>query len=132
MAEQKDLKIGIGKVNQRLVELGGVARADVLRAALGSGLELVVEYAKEHVAVLSGDLQRSIHYEVTATDENAEGRAGSNLEYAMASEYGLEVYGINRKPHPYMRPAIEGREHIVRAEVAEALRTAIHKQLGTR
>jgi HK97 gp10 family phage protein len=130
MAEQKDLKIGIGRVNQRLLELQEVARAEVLKAALGAGLELVVNGAKELVPVLSGDLQRSIHYEVTATHDNAEGRVGSNLDYAMAAEYGLEKYGINRKPSPYMRPAIEGKEDAVRTEVVEALRAAIHKALG--
>lgn len=61
--------------------------------------------ARRLVPVLSGDLMRSIEHEEELDGAVAVGRVGSNLDYALAVEKGIE--GRPGYPiQPYLAPAI--------------------------
>lgn len=59
--------------------------------------------AKQHVAVDTANLQRSITHEVTMVEGGGFVRIGSNVEYAIFQEVGT----IFHPAHPYLRPAME-------------------------
>lgn len=73
-----------------------------------AGLEIIGQegerVAKEHVAVDTGNLRRSITHELGQHDKlNPYVRIGTNVEYGLFQEIGTE-----RMPaHPYLRPAFE-------------------------
>ena len=67
---------------------------------------MVVRDAKKLCPVDTGRLRASITHEIEGTT----GRVGSNVEYARAVELGSEDPAYNRRPQPYLRPALHKNE----------------------
>lgn len=67
---------------------------------------MVVRDAKILCPVDTGRLRASITHEI----EGITGRVGSNVEYARAVELGSEDPAYQRRPQPYLRPALHKNE----------------------
>lgn len=87
------------------------------RELTGGEMEVFLEYvgqqgekiAKEHVAVDTGNLRRSITHEVTMRRKPFV-RIGTNVRYGIYQELGTRYHPA----HPYLRPALNALKAIVR------------------
>ncbi len=124
----------LGRMRKALPRMMGVA--------LTAGAAPLVNRAKELCLYKTGNLRRSIHFgDLVIGPGFAEGKAGTNLEYAAAQENGATIVPKNAKmlhwvtdsgedvfarsvtipPHPYMRPAAAETVPLVAAATARAL-----------
>jgi hypothetical protein len=117
-----------------------------LELALAAGALLVVNAAKENAPVVTGTLRRSLHVggftELTPDFAAGEGyddiggnhsdatgahlELGTDLAYAARIEFGfigIDALGrsYHQEPAPYLRPAWDGTEDAMQAEVMAAL-----------
>ncbi len=76
------------------------------KKAINKACLLVVRDAKILCPVDTGRLRSSITHEIEGTT----GRVGSNVEYARIVELGSEDPAYNRRPYPYLRPALHKNE----------------------
>lgn len=111
---------GMGSLNRKLGNMDRATRGKALETAVLSGLNLIVNEAKERVHILTGNLQRSIHAEAHADGTTAEGRAGTNVDYAQTEEF-------RPGDHAYLRPAYDEQKEAAKREVREALRLLIRQ-----
>jgi len=114
MASGADVK-GVEQLNATLKGLIQKASGSNLETAVLAGLLPISNAAKEIVHKVSGNLARSIHNEASSSGNTAEGRSGTNAEYAAAEEF---------RPggdHAYMRPAYDKKKKAALQEVADVL-----------
>lgn len=124
----------LARMRQALPRMMGVA--------LTAGAQPLVNRAKELAPYRTGNLRRSIAFgDLVVGPGFAEGRAGTNLEYAAAQEYGATIVpkharilhwvaesgedvfarSVTIPPHPYMRPAAAETVPLVAATTARVL-----------
>lgn len=113
---------GTDELNSTLKALAAKATGQNLAAALRAGALVIETPAKAKAPVLTGNLRRSIHTEVSTGGEKAEARVGTNVEYATVVEFGTS----NRPPKPYLRPAYDENRGKALDEV-----TAVLQELTT-
>ena len=63
---------------------------------------MVESDAKRFVAVDTGRLRSSITHEITESKDEVRGVVGTNVDYAIAQEYGTS----KQSGHAYLRPAL--------------------------
>lgn len=113
---------GVDELVAKLRSMGAAVAGARLEAALRAGLLPVQNQAKINVHKITSTLARSIHTETAATGPYAaEGRCGSNLEYARREEY------LAGGGHAYLRPAWDAKQGEARDEVREALRELVRQ-----
>lgn len=84
---------------------GGVVTALTVLSQVGEAT------AKEHAPVDTGNLRRSITYEIdTKTDRNPFSRVGTNVRYGIYQELGTR----HHPAQPFMRPAMEAVRRLMR------------------
>lgn len=114
----------------------------MLGVALTAGSAPLLARAKQLCPYRTGNLRRSIHFgELVVGGDYAEGKAGTNLEYAAAQEHGATIVPKHAKmlhwvgesgedifaksvtipPHPYMRPAAAETVPLVARDTARAM-----------
>jgi len=114
----------------------------MLGVALTAGALPLVNRAKQLCPYKTGNLRRSIHFgDLILGPGFAEGKAGTNLEYAAAQERGATIVPKTAKalhwktdsgkdvfarrvtipPHPYMRPAADETFPVVASTIARSL-----------
>lgn len=109
-------------VNSNFAKMSSAMKGRALERAGMAGMLPIVNEAKIIVHVISGTLMRSIHAQATEVSERrAIVKGGTNVEYAAAEELGNE----HRPPHPYMRPAFDGKRHEAVKETADVLRQLV-------
>ncbi len=82
---------------------GGVIEALTILAQAGEAS------AKDHVAVDTGNLRRSITHEIIAGDKPF-ARVGTSVIYAVYQEVGTR----HHPAHPFLRPAMEAVRQLIR------------------
>ncbi len=82
---------------------GGVVEALTILAQAGEAS------AKDHVAVLTGNLRRSITHEVFGGSKPF-ARVGTNVFYAIYQEIGTRYHAAT----PFLRPAMEAVRQLIR------------------
>ena len=113
---------GTDELNSTLKALAAKATGQNLAAALRAGALVIETPAKAKAPVLTGNLRRSIHTEVSTGGEKAEARVGTNVEYATAVEFGTS----KQPPQPHLRPAYDENKDQAMGEV-----TAVLQELTT-
>lgn len=109
---------GVETLNKKLAGLAAKATGQNLAAALRAGGLMIETPAKAKAPVLTGNLRRSIHTEVSTGGEKAEARVGTNVEYATHVEFGTS----KQPPQPYLRPAYDENKDGALGEVTAVLR----------
>lgn len=105
-------------VNRKFARMSAAMKGRALERAGMAGMLPIVNEAKIIVHKISGNLSRSIHPEPSEVSERrAVVKGGTNVEYAATEEFGDE----HRPPHPYMRPAFDGKRYEAVRETAESL-----------
>ncbi len=84
---------------------GGVVTALTVLAQVGEAS------AKEHAPVDTGNLRRSITYEVDKTFKSPYARVGTNVRYGIYQELGTRYHPA----HPFLRPAMEAVRRLMRS-----------------
>lgn len=93
-----------------------------------AGAQHPLNRAKELCAVLTGNLRRSLHAEVTEVgDHDVEVAVGTDVVYARRIELGFEGTDslgrtYHQSPRPYLRPALDETKGEVISTVARAVR----------
>jgi len=82
-----------------LRSLGG---SDDMRRSLEIVGQVGEASAKDHVAVKTGNLRRSITHEVGGSAEHPYVRIGTNVRYGIYQELGTRFHPA----HPFLRPAL--------------------------
>jgi HK97 gp10 family phage protein len=124
-------------LDELLDSLDELADADRFEGALQKACALVERDAKQNAPKDTGELRRSITSKVERDGNEVRGVVYTPLEYAPYVEYGTGLFAESggrqdvpwnyqddrgewhstsgRKPHPYMRPALDdNREQILR------------------
>ena len=83
---------------------GGVIEALTILAQAGEAS------AKDHVAVDTGNLRRSITHEII-TGRNPFARVGTSVVYAVYQDVGTR----HHPAHPFLRPAMEAVRQLIRS-----------------
>lgn len=109
---------GVETLNKKLAGLAAKATGQNLAAALRAGGLMIETPAKAKAPVLTGNLRRSIHTEVSTGGEKAEARVGTNVEYGPHVEFGTS----SQRAQPYLRPAYDGNKAAAVDEVADVLK----------
>jgi HK97 gp10 family phage protein len=105
-------------------KLQGLARKATpaqARAALMAGALPIQTSAAQKAAVDTGTLRRSIHTEAAETRDGAVARTGTNVEYALAQEFGTS----RMRGQPFMRPAYDEKKGEALREMHRALREMV-------
>ena len=100
---------GAAGLKRALREAGGALEQE-LSGALGDEADEVVQDARSHVRVESGDLRDSISAEVLGLSANVRPRSSASSEDARthAIKANVNEFGRTRDPgQPYMTPAAE-------------------------
>lgn len=113
---------GMDSLHRKFGNMEQAMSGKMLETAVLSGLNLIVNDAKERVHILTGNLQRSIHAEAHADGTTVEGRAGTNVDYAQTEEF-------RPGDHAYLRPAYDEQKEAAKREVREALRLLIRQSV---
>jgi HK97 gp10 family phage protein len=108
---------GVDKLNATLKGLKAKASGAQLATALRAGGLVIETPAKAKAPVLTGNLRRSIHTEVSSSGTKAQARVGTNTEYAPHVEFGTS----RQRAQPYLRPAYDENKGRAVAEVADVL-----------
>lgn len=117
MASGAEVK-GVKQLNVKLNGLIKKASGAQLATALRAGGLVIEVPAKAKAPVLTSNLRRSIHTEVSSSGERAEARIGTNVEYGPHVEFGT-----SRQPaQPYLRPAYDENKGKAIDEVADVLK----------
>lgn len=103
--------IDVGKDVSKAVEAANAGRQNVetkLLKGVEKALTVIEADAKRNCPVDDGRLRSSITHTVEATDEQARGRVGTNVEYAPYVHEGTGIYAKNgdgrKKPWVYKHP----------------------------
>jgi len=105
-------------------KLQGLARKATpaqARAALMAGALPIQTAAAQKAPVDTGTLRRSIHTEAAETRGGAVARVGTNVEYALAQEFGTS----RMRAHPYLRPAYDEQKSAALKEMHRALQEMV-------
>lgn len=113
---------GTDELNSTLKALAAKATGQQLAAALQAGGLVIQVPAQAKAPVLTGNLRRSIHTEVSTGGGKAEARVGTNVEYGPHVEFGTS----NQRPQPYLRPAYDENKGQAIGEI-----TAVLQELTT-
>jgi HK97 gp10 family phage protein len=109
---------GVDQLSATLKGLKTKASGAQLATALRAGGLVIETPAKAKAPVLTGNLRRSIHTEVSSSGAKAQARVGTNVEYATAQEFGT-----SRQPGtPYLRPAYDENKGKAVNEIADVLK----------
>lgn len=111
----------IDQVNAKLAGMEKALRGKVLEAAVRAGLLPIETRAKAVVHKQTTTLARSIHTETSSDGTTAEGRTGTNVEYARREEF------LAGGAHAYMRPAYDAEKGTAVQEVADTLGGLVRK-----
>ncbi|KKK87283.1 hypothetical protein LCGC14_2754790 [marine sediment metagenome] len=90
----KQVKWNDKKLTQQIEAAAG---DNILKAVL-----IIERDAKKMVAVDTGRLRSSITHEIIRYKRDVIGKVGTNVNYAIAQEYGTS----RMSAHPYLRPAL--------------------------
>lgn len=113
----------IAEVNAKFAQMDRAMQGKALETAVMAGLLPINTLAKVIVHKLTGNLSRSIHPEAESNGESANGRVGTNVDYAMAEEFRAGG------GHAYLRPAFDrGKDEAV-AEVAAVLKIVVRQSV---
>ncbi len=74
-----------------------------IRSNMERAVLMVENDAKRFVAVDTGRLRSSITHEITESKNEVKGVVGTNVDYAIAQEYGTS----RQSGTPYLRPALK-------------------------
>lgn len=113
---------GTDELNSTLKALAAKATGQNLAAALRAGGLVIETPAKAKAPVLTGNLRRSIHTEVSTGGEKVEARVGTNVEYGPHVEFGTS----SQRAQPYLRPAYDENKGQAMDEI-----TAVLQELTT-
>lgn len=116
---------------RRFEQLADDMQEDILKTAAGAAAIVVVGSARENVHVVTGNLKRSLHWEVKdSSRSHAIASVGTNVEYARREEFGFvgedslgRAYSF--RGHPYLRPALRNNRTLVRRVIADVIRDAL-------
>ena len=151
MIDVKAQIVGIDSVSLRLADGDTKARAVVRRAVQGLGLELLRKVSQDFLTgqslkVQSGRLRRSINEQTTASGDVITSSVGTNVVYGRTWELGFSgseqvkahvrrmgrkgvvaqvrafSRNVNKRPRPFLRPALEQMRGRARSRIEEALR----------
>lgn len=109
---------GVERLNVKFGELIKKASGSQLETALVAGGLVIQVPAQAKAAVLTGNLRRSIHTEVSIGGVSAEARVGTNVEYGPHVEFGTS----SQRAQPYLRPAYDENRSRAVGEIAEVLK----------
>jgi len=102
----------------KLGALKGVLQ-NVEESELDTAAKVAEEYARDHVQVLTGQTQASIHTEINSSSSIDLIAAGASLFL----EYGT----VHMRAFPFMRPAMDAAEQVV---VADHIKNTFESQVG--
>lgn len=108
----------VERLNVKFGELIKKASGSQLKTALMAGGLVIQVPAQAKAAVLTGNLRRSIHTEVSIGGVSAEARVGTNVEYGPHVEFGTS----SQRAQPYLRPAYDENRGRAVGEIAEVLK----------
>lgn len=112
---------------KKLEKLGEVAKGEILITAARSAANHPLNHMKENVAVLTGNLRRSLHQE---DDETGDGKAsvkiGTDVEYGPPVEFGT----IHMAAQPFIRPAMEATKTDAQNEVVTVVKQLIQQAIS--
>lgn len=120
MASKTVVITGDDEVKRRLAAMGAKAQP-ALVLAIKAGALIVQTDAKVRAPKLTGNLARSIHIEPLPGETGV--AVGTDVEYAMAQEYGQPELHIPAQP--YLRPAMDQNLGRVGATIAATLKKLI-------
>lgn len=110
---------GVPGLMKALGEIGD-AYNEKLEAGVKSGALLVMNMAKQLAPYKTGNLESSIHVEMTERSASkVTAQVGTDVEYAAVQEFGG---GNNIPPHPYLRPPLDHLSDEIIREIGEALK----------
>jgi hypothetical protein len=112
-----------------------MVRDEITRGLTRSVIAIEAD-AKRLAPVLTHTLQRSITHEVTPSTGETTARVGTNLVYAKTAEEGFPArmgrrgkMGKGRKPHPYLKPALDKNRPAINREM-DAVLVRISRRLA--
>lgn len=108
----------------KLRKMAGRVRPAQLRAALMAGSLPIQTSAAQKAAVLTGTLRRSIHTETAETSDGAVARIGTNVDYAIAQEFGTS----RMRGQPYLRPAYDEKRDEALREIGRVLKKMVEPE----